>query len=154
MVSDPFLHHRLDLVLVHLADRAGVRVDGADEGDHGVLRGVHRGLAALPELLADGQVAAASCPVTSRFASSAGRLLAEHLLREGVVGSERLAQLGERPGELEDLELVVDGGGAEERLGDGRELRLLELLEPVRVRLRALVGAADQRAGEAEVVGS
>ena len=78
------------------------------------------------------------------------RLLAEHLLHERVIGAELLAQLGEAELHPGDLQLRVDGGGAEQLGLEGRQPRVGVLTQALAVVLGQLVRGAHQAAGDVE----
>src|SRR5262249_8536216 len=144
-----FGFYRFDLVFEVLAHRARLGVELANELDERIVRRVDRLLSTFEQLLAHCQVVelrALDHPLRELF----GRLFAEHLLDERIVGAELLARLLEREREGEDLELLEDGGRREELLLESREPRLGVLLEALLVRLRHLVARAHEPAPERE----
>ena len=67
-----------------------------------------------------------------------------------MVGAQPLAHAFEAEGHRQPLHLRIDGGRGRELLLDPRQLRIGELPQALAVRLRALLGAAYQRACDAE----
>ena len=153
MASSCFLITASGLVFIGLADRARVGIDQPHQLDERIVRCVDGRLPAIPELVPQRDVLQrrAADEVHRQLAR---RLLAEHLVHEGVVGAEQLAQLGEAERQLLDLQVVVDRRGGEELLGHRGQHRIAELGEALAIRLGQLVGAAHQRAGDLEVGGA
>ena len=126
---------------------AGVFVHEAGELDHGVLGGVHGGLAALVEFLAEGEVADLGAVDQFRGAG-AGGFAGEDFLHDLGVGAHLFGEGLEAVGHADDFEVLVDGFLGEEGELEGAFVGVGILGEALAVGLGALDGGAHQAAGD------
>ena len=136
----------IDLLFVGLAQLAGAWIDDARHLDHRIVRGVDRRLAPFAELLAHGDIAQPGAAHQLR-GPLLRRLAGEDLLDQRIVGAHRLQPMGQRVGQFDRLQVLVDRRFGVQLLLERLEIRLAILAQPLRVRLGLLIGQAQQRPG-------
>ncbi len=134
-----------DLVLVPSAQLARFRIELPCQHDERIVRGIDRGLAAVPQLHADGRVGELRA-VDEPCGECVGRFGREQTAHDRRVGAQPLAHALERERQRQAFELGIDRQRRRKLLLQARQEAVRELAQPLAVRLRPLGGGAHQRA--------